>query len=314
MTPRVRLLLAGVLLALFCVDFSWGAAGHFNIDYGKLRHIALFALIPLSVGTVYTFWRRDERMASVMFSVAFLLLLAPLCTLLNYLAISIAGPRIDDALASYDRALGIYWPDLIMSLAGHPALITVLGVAYRISAFQIVVAIALLGFKSDPRDISGVCIATTICALVTIAFWTAAPSFGAYTVYDLSEIARKSGVIMDKSYPAFLVWVLAHGPGHIDVLNSGGLVGFPSFHTQEVVIALWYARKLRLFFFLLSLFSLVALISIPIQGGHHIVDVIGGIAVAPFGIWGASRVLRWLDYETPPALKPAASLAPSTTN
>src|SRR5438874_1601457 len=170
MTRRVRFLLAGILLALFCAGYSWGAAGHFDIDYGKLRYIALFALIPLSVGTLYTFWRRDERMASVMFSIAFLLLLAPLCTLLNYLAISIAGPRIDNALASYDRALGIHWPDLIMSLAGHPTLVAILGVSYKISAFQIAVGVALLGFKSDSRDIAGVCIATTICALVTIAF------------------------------------------------------------------------------------------------------------------------------------------------
>lgn len=312
MTPRVRFFLAGILLLLFCVDFVWGTASHADIDYGKLLRIALFSLIPVSVGILYSTLRPDERMASVMFSIAFLLLFAPLCTLFNYLAISIAGPRIDDVLASYDRALGINWADFVTVIARHPLAIQLLGAAYKISAFQVAVAIALLGYRSDARDISLVCIATIVCAWTTIAFWTALPSFGAYSVYDLTAIGHRLGVTIDRSYPDFLVWVLSHGPGRIDVLNAKGLIGFPSFHTEEIIIAWWYLRKQRLPFILMSVFSVIALISVPFQGGHHIVDIIGGFAFAAAGIWSASRILQLLEYKVP---RPeTAVLAPNSVD
>jgi len=299
MTPRVRFFLAGILLLLFCVDFAWATAVHANVDYGKLLRIALFSLVPVSVGIVYSTVRPDERVASVMFAVAFLLLFAPLCTLINYLAIPIAGPRIDHVLASYDRALGINWADFVTGVARYPLAIDLLGAVYKVSAFQVAVAIALLGYRSDARDISLVCIATVVCAWTTIAFWTALPSFGAYTVYDLTAIGRRLGVTIDRSYPDFLVWVLAHGPGRIDLLSAKGLIGFPSFHTEEVIIAWWALRKQRVPFILISIFSLVALVSVPVQGGHHIVDVIGGFAFAAIGIWVASRILQLLDYKFP---------------
>jgi hypothetical protein len=310
MTPRVLFLLAGVLLVLFCLDALWGAVVHASIDYGKLGHVALFSLLPLSVGIVYSTWRPDERVASVMFAVAFLLNFTPLCTLLNYLAIPLAGPRIDNMLAGWDRALGINWPGFIMAFAGHPLAVKLLGIAYKISAFQVAAAIALLGYRADVRGIAVVCIATVICALTTIAFWTALPSFGAYTIFDLSEIGRRSGLIIDRSYPDFLVRVLAHGPGRIDILNAKGLVGFPSFHTEELVIAWWTLRKQRLVFILISLFSLVALVSVPFQGGHHFVDILGGFGFAALGIWSAGKILKMLEGKVS-GIQPAMASLPA---
>lgn len=296
MTRRVQIVLAAILLLLFCLDFIWGAASHFDIDYGNLRFIALFGLLPLSVGVVYSVWRRDDRVASVMFGIAFLLLFAPLCTLLNYMAISVAGPRIDDLLASYDRAMGIDWPGLMTFFLERPFVTAVLGLIYSISAFQVAAAIAVIGYRSEARDIALICIATVICAWSTIAFWTAAPSLGAYTVYDVSAIGRKLGMVIDRSYPDFLVWVLAHGPGRIDALNAKGLIGFPSFHTQEVIIAWWYLRRQpRPVFVAVSIFSLLALAAVPVQGGHHVIDVFGGIAFAAAGIWAAPKILRLIE-------------------
>ena len=75
-----------------------------------------------------------------------------------------------------------------------------------------------------------------------------------------------------------------------------GLVGFPSFHTAQAIVVAWYARKLGVLFYPFLVFNILVIASTPIQGGHHIVDVIGGLAVAALAIWlastAASRLTR----------------------
>jgi membrane-associated phospholipid phosphatase len=53
----------------------------------------------------------------------------------------------------------------------------------------------------------------------------------------------------------------------------------------------WYARRLAIIRWLVGLLNLVVIISIPIQGGHHVVDVAGGLAVAALAIALADRIL-----------------------
>jgi hypothetical protein len=294
-TPSVRILLAAILLVLVAVECAWATVSHFDVDVHTMLRIAAFDLIPLTVGLFYVFLRPDPRMSTVMFALAFLLLFAPLGTILNYFAVSIAGHPIDAFLAQIDRAMGVNWLALMLAIAHHPAAITILSLAYSMSALQIAIPIALIGFNGDLKDISRLCVATAICALSSIAFWTALPSFGAYTVYDLTFVAEHAPVSVDTLYPKFLLGILAHGPGHIDPANARGLIGFPSFHTEEIVLAIWYLRKQVIYFLPMLVFTVLALASVPISGGHHIVDVIGGFLFAAGGIALAGAIVGWLE-------------------
>lgn len=294
MTPLVRITLTAIVLGLIGIEYAWSEIDHFDIDIQPLGAVFVFAAIPLAVGIFYAVKRPDRRLSAAMFALAFLLILAPLCTILNYFAVSVAGNSIDDLLARADRAIGIDWPSLVLAIAHHPVLMKALSFAYSVSAFQIAIPIILLGFDGDPLDISRLCIATAICALLTIAFWTIFPSFGAYTVYNLRSVTQFTHIVLDDSYPKFLLNTLAHGPGHINPANAKGLVGFPSFHTEEIVLAAWYLRKRLLYFVPALLFGALALLSVPIQGGHHVVDLAGGILFAAGGIALANTIINWL--------------------
>ena len=291
MTPSIRLFLLGVLLTLAGVEGVWLLVAHFEVDFIALRNVLVFALIPFSAGLFYTFVRFDQRVSAMLFGIAFLSVFGPLCTILTYFAVSIAGHRIDDFLAHIDQNMGVDWPSLVQFVCYHPMLINMLAVAYSASAFQVAIAIALLGLNGDLKDISRLCVATVLCALATIAFWTLLPSFGAYTVYDLASVAHKTHVIIDTRYPKLLGSVLAHGPGRVDPTNTRGLVGFPSFHAQEIVLAVWFLRKQPIFFVPILIFGIVALASVPIEGGHHVIDVVGGFGFAAVGILGAYRLV-----------------------
>jgi hypothetical protein len=60
-------------------------------------------------------------------------------------------------------------------------------------------------------------------------------------------------------------------------------------------LALWYVRKQGAPFIVLLFFSTIAFVSVPIQGGHHVVDVLGGTAFAAAGIAITSRVQAWIE-------------------
>ena len=85
-------------------------------------------------------------------------------------------------------------------------------------------------------------------------------------------------------------------PDLISPANVKGLIGFPSFHAVLAVLPLWSVRRLRAVRLPLALFNLLMLAATPIQGGHHLVDVLGGIAVAVFamaaGEWAIARLAR----------------------
>ena len=60
------------------------------------------------------------------------------------------------------------------------------------------------------------------------------------------------------------------------------------------MLAIWYMRKQRIFFVPFLMFSIVALAAVPVEGGHHVVDIFGGAAFAGVGIIAARRLVDWL--------------------
>lgn len=78
--------------------------------------------------------------------------------------------------------------------------------------------------------------------------------------------------------------LLQNGPGHIVRVNIKGLIGFPSFHTVEALLIAWYARELKRVRWAALAINLGVIVSTPIQGGHHVVDLLGGAVVAAAAI------------------------------
>jgi membrane-associated phospholipid phosphatase len=139
--------------------------------------------------------------------------------------------------------------------------------------------------------------------------WTAAPSFGAFSVYDLpSGVSGHLALALDGRYAHELVALLAHGPGRISPAAAKGLIGFPSYHAVLALLVVWYARPLQVVRWLALAVNGLVLIATPIQGGHHIVDVVAGFAVAALAIWAADLFAR---YATRPSHAPILTTEPA---
>ncbi len=266
---------------LIAVDAIWLGMVHFAIDWRTYSIYACFAAVIAGIGLFYTTLRKDERLSAMLLGTAFLIGFSNLASLTNYFLLTVAGHRIDGLLMHIDMAMGIDWPAMIDWASRHPTINIVLFVAYATLLPQIALLVPLLGWQSSVSEIYSFCLALACATVIAVGFWTLFPSFGAISVYDLPPaVVAQTRLALDPRYAHELLQLLANGPGPITPAALKGLIGFPSFHAVLALLVTWYARGLKYIRWPAMVLNLLVLISTPIQGGHHVIDVFGGFAVA----------------------------------
>ena len=305
---KVYLWFAAIVVA---ADALWIGFGHFSID---ARNYGLFFIFipPLMIGALFYDRVRNEPGISATFAgAAFLTVFSAACCLLSYLLLTVAGPRIDDLLATIDRALGFHWPAVMAFAAHHQTFTAILGLAYVSVIPQTIVLLLILGWRQQIDDSYGFCLAIAIGALITVLSWAMFPSFGAFSVYNLPhDVASRLGLALDGDYGRALTQMLANGPGFMSPRELRGIVGFPSYHTAQALILTWYARKIPFVRWLALALNVTVLVSTPIHGGHHLVDLAGGMIVPVAAIVLADRIVAWAKAKAGAAIAPQ-TLAPS---
>lgn len=290
------------------VDALWVRAGHFDIDGPGFAGIAALSVILAAAGLFYERVRKEERLAAMLIGTSFLLGMSASFSLLNYLLLTVAGHRIDVPLAALDRALGVDWPTMMIAMSRHPVVNALLQLAYISVLPQVALLVALLGWRGKYENIYALCLALTAGAAISISIWTLAPSFGAFSVYQLpTDVSRHMPLALDAQYAKDLISLLANGPGHISPTSAKGLIGFPSFHAAMAMIVVWYARELSTMRWFALALNIVVLVATPIQGGHHVVDVLAGFAVAAIAVIFADNLTRSRESRSPVGIETASA-------
>ena len=302
--------LFGLGAAFVAVDALWLLFGHFQIDLDAYGLLALLVVPLIAASAWYGRRRHEDGISAALAVTAFLVVFPAGAGLMSYLLITIAGPRIDGLLTSVDMALGFHWPALMAWAGDHPLLNALLQAAYMSVMPQTLLLILLLGFGKKLDDLYGLALALCFGAMLTLAIWTAFPSLGAFSVFTLPpQVASKLHLIMGFDYAKVQIDMLKNGPGFISPKELRGLVGFPSYHTLQALVLAWYARHLPWWRWMALALNAAVLVAVPIQGGHHLVDMAGGVAVTLIAAMLARAVLDWAKRPAPAAL--SADLVPA---
>jgi hypothetical protein len=293
-----RRLLEILAVGLLLLDILWVTCAHLNVNYGAFLPMIILSAALFAGSMFYQQQRPDPRLSAMLFGAAFLVLFSASASVLNYCLLTVAGPRIDISLAAMDRALGFDWPVVMAGVARHPALNALFNAVYPSMLPQVAFLIIVLAQRATYPAIYRFCLAVAIGALVCIAVWALAPSFGAISVYDLPAGWGHLPLALDKNYARELVALLAQGPGLIMPDNAKGLIGFPSYHAVLALLVIYYAWQTLWLRWPAIILNLLVLAATPIQGGHHAVDVLGGALVSVVAFYGAEacmsdRVKLW---------------------
>lgn len=217
----------------------------------------------------------------------------------SYLMIATAMPLQDAALSSIDHALGFDWLAFLEWTNDRPDIAQVLAWAYTSSKAQILLVAAVLAFTCASKmwDFLAVLM---VCLTITLAISGLMPALAPYAVYQpapeiyrvYSELGTTPGISFLAHYEA-----LRSGSGFVLVFGkTEGLVTFPSYHTVVALLIPYALRHLPILFWpALAVNALVVISTLPV-GGHYLVDLFGGVAVAVAGVY----VLRqWKLYVWP---------------
>ncbi len=284
---KVALAVIAVLFtANLLLDVSSGA-----IDWASYASRISFALIMLMIGLTYRVLGRSEPIALVTIATALFILFTLFGSIFNYLLFPLANMIIDEQLARIDAYVGYSWPGLVAGLAEFPLLGALLGQVYLSSLFQFVLIILLLGFTNKAVSLHRFLLTGMFGALAAIGIWWLVPSFGPSAMYEIpDDLMERVSLVVQPSYGAELLRLAANGPIRITPEDVLGVIAFPSFHTVMACMAVWFTFKTFAGpgFLLVNVLMLPAILA---HGGHHLVDVLGGMIVFALALYVASLIV-----------------------
>lgn len=290
--PRAAPLILLVLSAgVGLIDWLWARSAGFAVAGQAYAGIVLLSALLWAGGYFYAA-RREPGLAAMLFGTAFLAGFTAGASILNAMLLTVAGPRVDAALARVDIWMGLDWPGMMRMLANHPGLLKLLRPAYESLLPQIALAVIVLGGLGRDRSLYRFVLAVAIGALICIFIWTLFPAFGAMSVYDLDPAtAARLSVTVDGAYGQALVRMLHDGPGMIAPDNVKGLIGFPSYHAVLALLLIWHLSDVPWLRWPALAVNGMVVFSTPIEGGHHWVDVFAALPVTAVAIALAGRLL-----------------------
>lgn len=274
------LLIVG-LLVLFCLLSSlWDQAVAWGEYFARLGA----ALGVSALGVAYRAWNRSEGIALALIATGLFIGFTNTIVPLNYLFFPLSSPLIDTHLFRIDALFGYHWPDLVHWLADRPRISLALALVYNSSAFQLFGLIVFLGFTQRHVTLYRYLWTGILTGGFTIAFWCMAPSFGPSAYFDLShDIQQKASLVVTTAYGQELLKLAKDGSPVMQAAEFVGVVAFPSYHTVMAVLVVWFCRNTVLFLPSLALNSLMVP-AILAHGGHHMVDLAGGVVVFGLGL------------------------------
>jgi membrane-associated phospholipid phosphatase len=279
-STRAKWLVIGTIVAADALGL--GSLGiHLNSE--GLARVAGAVLFVGALAAFYTYLRPNPRIVDVAHTMALLLAFFAASAVLSYLLTATALPVVDDQLAAADRALGFDWLAWFDWVRARPALALLFEIVY-LSAIPQLLAIALThGFTDRPERNSELlwCLMASIAIIVPVS--ALLPAAGAWLEYDALRFGNEAQV------HDFLA--MRAGTMHeLDLTRLEGLINLPSFHTTLGVLYAYVLRGRRILFGGATLLNAVMIVSVLTEGGHYLVDVIAGAAVAVVAIWAARRI------------------------
>lgn len=269
-----------LLLTLGHTRIAWDAFIHGFIIYG----------IIMVAGWLLRVRGWLPRVSLTLVAVGFFPIFSSVTALTGYMMFPLQRPLVDDGLFAIDRMLGYDWVAAVTWLADYPALAVVLKYIYLSALPQLLILLIVLGVQGRVLALHRMVVTGMLAGCVMTTFWSIFPSFGPSAYLDVpADVIARAGLLVTPDYGAQLMDLAQNGLAVVEKHQLLGTMAFPSFHILMATLAVVFARGTWLFVPYLAANVLMVPATLT-HGGHHLVDVPGGLAL--FVI--AYTLARWM--------------------
>jgi hypothetical protein len=220
----------------------------------------------------------------------------------SYLTIENGWAVRDDLIVSIDNFLGFDWRAYTLFVLEH-------GWLRWASLIMYILAPVLVGFtlfwfcrkgefSRASELVAMVIVGGVLCVVISGVLPTAGG--GGYFPAD-NEFYRGHYVVFDNSYKDTL-FQLRNGAGKdVFLLRPVGLIAFPSYHVCLALVVILLVRGTGVTGWIIIGLSVGSMFSVPVQGGHHLSDVLGGLLVGLIAFWVVKKVSKLPNEPKPNA-------------
>lgn len=254
----------------------------------------ILAIVIYWVATEGVFIHRQKpQLARFTFGTGIVLLAGWTALAIHFILLTFGFPEVDAILYTIDRKLGFNWTDLHAGIAEWPVLNAILGLAYASFLPQLIIVTMLLSGDGREQDLSDFLKAFVATLLVAVIVGGLLPAHAMCRTAGWDTGADPE--MMTRAACAFLPVYDAVRSGQmteIGIPHLDGLVTFPSFHTTAAILFAWSVRSIPLAALILFPINALMIAATPTHGGHYLIDVIAGAAIALVSIALLRRATR----------------------
>ena len=275
-----------LLAANAAVLFALGAWFGFSVDPRKILQALAGVGVLLATAAFYTTRRPDPTIAAACGVFAFLLLYPAIFLPLSYVTAALDRPLQDALLVRMDRALGFDWLALQQATFATDWLRQASFLVYAHAHWAIIGSWLVLILTGQFARIRAYALMLTLTSTIGLTIAALFPVIGAYGYYEVAGdmLASLKGTGAGQWHIADFNAVRAGTLRVIVFEHLQGIVQFPSFHTVGALTAAWATwRTPYVKWPLLAFNAFVVFTAIPV-GGHHLMDVLGGVVLTALGL------------------------------
>ena len=277
-------------------------AAPFFANFGGL----VAALVAINV---YQRVRMPENRRTIFFldMVAIYVSAAVLMMIYQYALATFSATPISAAIERADHAVGFRWFDYASTVARYPWLSAAMQFCYTSWMREFVIALAVMTYLRKFDEIAEFTFAYLIAGFATLSVtaFLDAKSYEAVAAYAVSGIHHAVGV--SPEYLAKLEALRAGADRTLDFGHVIGLVAFPSFHGGSALLLSVATRSLRGLWLPFLVFNELILVGVLSEGGHNLMDLVGGCVFAIAALAAAQALRRALARSV--AAEPALALS-----
>lgn len=293
-TPEDILKIA-LILAILVVDVVWIALASYRFALASAVRVCVVVGVLLAVAEFYRRLRPNPHFVVMVRETAWLLAFSAAGAVLSNLVVTLNFSLVDAHLAAWDRALHLDWQAYYAYVVARPVFGLVYAFLYFLALPFIAFGVIALAVMKRTDRASELVLAAMIGALIAIAISGLWPSSGALAFFRPDEALDLHHPIVDLDYKQAFFDLRSGAWTSFSLDEIRGLIAFPSYHAVLNTLIVLAFRGIWKFFWPLLVLNMTMLATAPVEGGHHFVDVIGGVIVAIAATYLASRLQRRLS-------------------
>lgn len=272
---------SALIASLFAANCLWLALSDMSFDGPSALGAAGLVAVLAMTGAFYRVRRPNPRFEILCVETAFLVAFSATAAVTSYLVTSIGLPLIDGHLIAADRFLGFDWAAYVAKVNERPWLGQASSLLYMTTLSQVALAVISLGLAAPLRAAGRFVSAVMIGAGICIAVSGILPSAGALSAFSPPEAFYGVNLpIVDLAYKQTFHDLRSGALQVISLAEPKGLIAFPSYHCTLSVLLILAFLPFRYLRWPVAIVNVLVIMTTPIDGGHHLADALGGVAVA----------------------------------